>query len=113
MIIESPLDLIFRNLFYRLRSFAWGHDVFLKLEGFNVSCSIKVKTAIGLIEFSPESLDDVIGRSGMTECLADGGTLGFPLCSLQEFGTGIAPPLGGLDIDIAPAQAVLEPLHHT
>ena len=50
MIIESPLDIIFRDLFYRLRSFARGHDVFLKLEGFNVSGSIKVKTAIGLIE---------------------------------------------------------------
>ena len=50
MIIDSPLDLIFRDLFYRLRSFAGEHDVFLKLEGFNVSGSIKVKTAIGLIE---------------------------------------------------------------
>ena len=50
MIIDSPLDIIFRDLFYRLRSFARGHDVFLKLEGFNVSGSIKVKTAIGLIE---------------------------------------------------------------
>lgn len=50
MIIESPLDLIFRDLFYRLRAFAGSHDVFLKLEGFNVSGSIKVKTAIGLLE---------------------------------------------------------------
>jgi cysteine synthase A len=50
MIIESPLDIIFRDLFYRLRSFAPGHDVFLKLEGFNVSGSIKVKTAIALVE---------------------------------------------------------------
>ena len=50
MIIESPLDIIFRDLFYRLRSFARGHDVFLKLEGFNVSGSIKVKTAIALVE---------------------------------------------------------------
>jgi cysteine synthase A len=50
MIVESPLEIIFRNLFYRLCSFARGHDVFLKLEGFNVSGSIKVKTAIGLIE---------------------------------------------------------------
>ena len=50
MIIESPLEIIFRDLFYRLRSFGRGHDVFLKLEGFNVSGSIKVKTAIGLIE---------------------------------------------------------------
>lgn len=50
MIIESPLELIFRDLFYRLKNFAGGLDVYLKLEGFNVTGSIKVKTAIGLIE---------------------------------------------------------------
>jgi len=50
MIVESPLDLIFPDLFYRLRSFAGKHDVFLKLEGFNVTGSIKIKTAIGLID---------------------------------------------------------------
>jgi N-(2-amino-2-carboxyethyl)-L-glutamate synthase len=50
MIVESPLDIIFRDLFYRLRGFAGGHDVFLKLEGFNITGSIKVKTAIGLVE---------------------------------------------------------------
>ncbi len=50
MIVDSPLELIFRDLFYRLRGFAGGHDVYLKLEGFNISGSIKVKTAIGLIE---------------------------------------------------------------
>ena len=50
MIIESPLDLIFRDLFYRLRDFAGNHEVFLKLEGLNITGSIKIKTAIGLIE---------------------------------------------------------------
>lgn len=50
MIIESPLELIFRDLFYRLPAFAGNHDVFLKLEGFNVTGSIKVKTAIRLVE---------------------------------------------------------------
>jgi cysteine synthase A len=50
MIINSPLDLIFRDLFYRLPGFAGGNDVFLKLEGFNITGSIKVKTAIGLVE---------------------------------------------------------------
>ena len=50
MIIESPLELIFRDLFYRVRNFAENHDVFLKLEGLNISGSIKVKTAIGLVE---------------------------------------------------------------
>ena len=47
MIVESPLEIIFRDLFYRLRGFGDGHDVFLKLEGFNVTGSVKVKTAIG------------------------------------------------------------------
>lgn len=50
MIIESPAELIFRDLFYRLRGFAGIHDVFLKLEGFNITGSIKVKTAIGLVD---------------------------------------------------------------
>jgi cysteine synthase A len=50
MIIDSALDLIFRDLFYRLPAFAGSHDVFLKLEGFNVSGSIKIKTAIKLVE---------------------------------------------------------------
>jgi N-(2-amino-2-carboxyethyl)-L-glutamate synthase len=50
MIIESPLQLIFRDLFYRLPAFAESHDVFLKLEGFNITGSIKIKTAIALVE---------------------------------------------------------------
>jgi 2,3-diaminopropionate biosynthesis protein SbnA len=50
MIVESPLDLVFRELFFRLRAFAGSHDVFLKLEGFNITGSIKIKTAIGLVE---------------------------------------------------------------
>jgi N-(2-amino-2-carboxyethyl)-L-glutamate synthase len=50
MIIESALELVFPDLFYRLPAFAGSHDVFLKLEGFNVTGSIKIKTAIGLVE---------------------------------------------------------------
>lgn len=50
MIIESPLELVFRDLFYHLQGFAGGNDVFLKLEGLNISGSIKIKTAAGLIE---------------------------------------------------------------
>src|SRR5271169_4732321 len=50
MIVESPLNLVFRDLFLRVRSLALNNDVFLKLEGFNVTGSIKIKTAIGLIE---------------------------------------------------------------
>jgi cysteine synthase A len=50
MIVETPLELVFRDLFYRLRAFAGSHDVFLKLEGFNITGSIKLKTAIGLVD---------------------------------------------------------------
>ena len=50
MIVACPLEIIFRDLFYRLRGYAGDQDLILKLEGFNVSGSIKVKTAIGLIE---------------------------------------------------------------
>ena len=50
MIVELPLELVFRDLFYRLRAFAGNHDVFLKLEGFNITGSIKLKTAIGLVD---------------------------------------------------------------
>jgi hypothetical protein len=32
MIIKSPLQLIFRDLFYRLPTYVENHDVFLKLE---------------------------------------------------------------------------------
>ena len=50
MIIDSPLELVFRDLFYRVPGFAGPHDLFLKLEGFNITGSIKIKTAMGLVE---------------------------------------------------------------
>jgi len=86
MIVESPLDLIFPDLFYRLRSFAGRHDVFLKLEGFNVTGSIKIKTAIGLI-------DDLerrgIARPGKTVIVeSSSGNLGLALslvCAIKGY----------------------------
>ncbi len=50
MIINSPTELVFRDLFYKLDDFANGHEVFLKLEGLHITGSIKFKTAMGLIE---------------------------------------------------------------
>jgi N-(2-amino-2-carboxyethyl)-L-glutamate synthase len=86
MIVESPLDLIFPDLFYRLRSFAGAHDVFLKLEGFNVTGSIKIKTAIGLI-------DDLerrgVARPGKTVIVeSSSGNLGLALslvCAIKGY----------------------------
>src|ERR1700742_428246 len=86
MIIESPLQLIFRDLFYLLPAFADNHDVFLKLEGFNVTGSIKVKTAIGLV-------DDLekrgIARPGETVIVeSSSGNLGLALsvvCAIKGY----------------------------
>src|SRR6476469_378217 len=50
MIIDSPLGLVFRDLFYRVPAFAGPHDIFLQLEGFNITGSIKIKTAMALVE---------------------------------------------------------------
>lgn len=50
MIIDSPLGLVFRDVFYRVPAFAGDLDLFLKLEGFNITGSIKIKTAMGLVE---------------------------------------------------------------
>ena len=86
MIIESPLDLIFRNLFYRLPSFAKSNDVFLKLEGFNVTGSIKIKTGIALIEDLEQR---GIARRGETVIVeSSSGNLGLALslvCAVKHY----------------------------
>lgn len=86
MIIESPLELIFRDLFYRLPAFACGHDVFLKLEGFNVSGSIKIKTAIALVEDLEQRGLATPGETVMVE--SSSGNLGLALsvvCSIKGY----------------------------
>jgi len=80
MIIESPVDLIFRELFYRLRAFAGCHDVFLKLEGFNVTGSIKIKTALGLLEDLEKRGIAKPGKTAIVE--SSSGNLGLALSFL-------------------------------
>jgi len=86
MIIESPLDLVFRDLFYRLRDFAGSHDVFLKLEGFNITGSIKIKTAMGLVEDLEKR---GIAKPNETEIVeSSSGNLGLALslvCALKGY----------------------------
>jgi cysteine synthase A len=86
MIIESPLELIFRDLFYRLRDFAGGYDLFLKLEGFNVTGSIKIKTAIELVEDLEQR---GIARPGETVLIeSSSGNLGLALslvCAVKGY----------------------------
>ena len=86
MIIESPLELIFRDLFYRLRAFAGNHDVFLKLEGFNVTGSIKVKAAVALVEDLEQRGLATPGETVLVE--SSSGNLGLALslvCALKGY----------------------------
>src|SRR6187402_287470 len=86
MIIESPLELIFRDLFYRVPAFAAGHDVFLKLEGFNVTGSIKVKTAIALVEDLENRGIAIPGETVLVE--SSSGNLGLALsmvCAIKGY----------------------------
>jgi cysteine synthase A len=80
------LELIFRDLFYRLPAFARGHDVFLKLEGFNVTGSIKVKTAIGLVGDLERRGIAVPGKTVIVE--SSSGNLGIALslvCAVKGY----------------------------
>lgn len=50
MVITSPVDLVFDDLFLQLRDWLPQTAVHVKLEGFSVSGSIKIKAAIQMIE---------------------------------------------------------------
>jgi N-(2-amino-2-carboxyethyl)-L-glutamate synthase len=49
MIARSPLDLVFSDLFYRIDGLIEQAPIMLKLEGFSITGSIKIKTAISII----------------------------------------------------------------
>jgi N-(2-amino-2-carboxyethyl)-L-glutamate synthase len=86
MIIDSPLELIFRDLFYRLPAFAGGHELFLKLEGLNITGSIKIKTAIALVEDLEQRGIATPGETVMVE--SSSGNLGLALslvCSIKGY----------------------------
>jgi len=86
MIIDSPLELIFRDLFYRVKGFAGSHDLFLKLEGFNVTGSIKVKTAIALVEDLENRGIAIPGETVLVE--SSSGNLGLALsmvCAIKGY----------------------------
>lgn len=48
-VLRSPLDLLFRNLFFELDGLTAGGRLLLKLEGYNVTGSIKIKPALFMI----------------------------------------------------------------
>jgi N-(2-amino-2-carboxyethyl)-L-glutamate synthase len=86
LIVDSPLDLIFRDLFFRAPRFAGNADVLLKLEGFNITGSIKIKTALSLI-FDLETRGLAVpGRTTIVE--SSSGNLGLALslvCNVKGY----------------------------
>ncbi|MDD0972510.1 2,3-diaminopropionate biosynthesis protein SbnA [Pseudomonas fontis] len=50
MVISSPGDLVFDDVFLELREVLEDTPVFVKLEGFSLSGSIKVKSALRMVE---------------------------------------------------------------
>jgi cysteine synthase A len=50
MLFEAPHDIVLDDIFLKLDGFAHGTDLALKLEGLNPAGSVKLKTAVALID---------------------------------------------------------------
>lgn len=55
MIFERASDVVLDDVFLHLPEFVADARVFLKLEGLNPAGSVKLKTALGLIEAAEET----------------------------------------------------------
>ncbi|CAK14978.1 2,3-diaminopropionate biosynthesis protein SbnA [Pseudomonas entomophila] len=76
MVISSPADLVFDDVFLELREVLPHAPVFVKLEGFSLSGSIKVKPALRMVERL-----ELEGRLGPGKALVESssGNLGLAL----------------------------------
>ncbi|MCJ9673273.1 MULTISPECIES: pyridoxal-phosphate dependent enzyme [unclassified Neorhizobium] len=86
MIYDKASDVLFDEIFFELRGFAESMHVLVKIEGLNLAGSIKLKTAIGLV-------DDLeaggLLRSGSTIIESSSGNLGIALsiiCAERGYG---------------------------
>jgi len=76
MIVSSPTELLFGDVYFRLDDLLPRHAVHLKLEGFNPGGSIKMKPAIHMIEDCERR---AALRAGMTVVESSSGNLGLAL----------------------------------
>ncbi|MCP1462299.1 2,3-diaminopropionate biosynthesis protein SbnA [Pseudomonas sp. S3E17] len=82
---RQPQDLIFRDLFYELEGFSERARVIAKLEGFNITGSIKIKTALALLDDAERLGGAVPGKTTIVE--SSSGNLGVALsCACQQRG---------------------------
>ncbi|MBY6263496.1 2,3-diaminopropionate biosynthesis protein SbnA [Azospirillum sp. 412522] len=85
-ILTNPLDLIFQNLFFDVQGLAGKGRLLLKLEGFNVTGSIKIKPAMHMIDDLERRGLLEPGRSTLIE--SSSGNLGIALalvCALRGY----------------------------
>ena len=86
MIVDNPLDLIFSNVFIRLLGIARRAPVVLKLEGHSITGSIKIKTAIYMIDALEAGGAARPGETTLVE--SSSGNLGIALslvCKLRGY----------------------------
>lgn len=78
MLYSSPINLIFDDIFLNLDILNQGskHDVYLKIEGLSLTGSIKVKSAIYMIE---QLEKEGVLKKGMTVIESSSGNLGLAL----------------------------------
>jgi len=74
VIAASPLDVILDDVFLELKGFLRSQRVYVKLEGFNFAGSIKLKTALGLVDQLESAGQAVPGRTEFVE--SSSGNLG-------------------------------------
>jgi cysteine synthase A len=85
MIFRNAYDAVLDNVFMDLRGFVPGVDVYLKLESFNPAGSIKLKTAVALVD-SVESAG--VLRPGTRIIESTSGNLGIALaviCAAKNY----------------------------
>lgn len=85
-IVSSPLDLIFHDLFMQVRGVAEPARLYLKLEGYNVTGSIKIKPALFMVADLERRGLLRPGESTLVE--SSSGNLGIALaliCSLRGY----------------------------
>jgi cysteine synthase A len=84
--VANPLDLLFHEIFFELRELVDRGRVVVKLEGYNITGSIKIKSALFMIEdFERRGLLEPL-RSTIVE--SSSGNLGVALaliCSLRGY----------------------------
>lgn len=76
-VIDSPLELQQRDVYFRLNDLVDGLEIFLKLEGLNPAGSIKLKPAINMIDDLEERGIIQPGRNHIIE--SSSGNLGLAL----------------------------------